>query len=87
MKISSTSDLSERDITIAFKVKTKRIKAQSFKNIRQKDWNRVGSIQQEENNNKKCFIDEGMERREVNTSTNLTKGHTMFMFNRTSPHI
>ena len=36
---------------------------------------------------KTSSADEGMERREANTLTNLTKVHTMLVFNKESPHI
>ena len=51
--MASTAELSGRDLVIVFKVKIATRQDQSFKQIRQKDCNIVGSRQQEVKKHKK----------------------------------
>ena len=88
MNIASTEELSDRDVIVAFKVTITTRQDQSFKQNRQKDWDSLGSRQKEENKHQKTSsTDERMERRESNTSINLTKGHIMSTTNKKSSYL
>ena len=80
MKIISTAQLSDRDFITHIEAYKNKNKNGISKHIRQKGCNRVVLREQGENKQKTNSTGELIDRRQANTSTNLTKGHTVLLF-------